>query len=169
MTMHNYDSNPWWICSHLLKFTPFYSSVPPSVTVDSQSKTVEEGGNVIFTRNATGQPQPDIAWSKSEGSMPTSRTIMHDATLTILYARVDDSGLYICTANNSVGSNSSDVELKVIRMTINISMSLLVYIGQNKTILCPVPIDQHSIVVWTYSKTSILPDGVIIDGPKELK
>ena len=48
-------------------------------------------------------------------------------------------------------------------------MPLLAYIGQNKTILCPAPIDQNSIVVWTYSKTSILPDGVIIDGPKELK
>ena len=134
------------------------------MTVDSQSKTVEEGGIAILTCSATGQPQPEIKWNKSDGSLPASRAIIHDAKLTILNTSVDDSGLYVCTATNAVGSNSSVVLLNVMRLS-----SLLFYVGQNKTIPCLIPTDPHSTVVWTYNKTSVLPDGVVIDGPKKLK
>ncbi|KAL9970388.1 hypothetical protein ACROYT_G022753 [Oculina patagonica] len=145
------------------------TKVAPSVTVDPQSKTVEEGGTATFTCSATGQPQPEVKWNKSDGSLPTSRTITHDGMLTVMNADVGDSGLYICTATNAVGSNSSGVTLKVIRLTINVSTSLLVYIGQNKTIKCPVPTKPYSTVFWKYNKTSNLPNGVESNGSKELK
>ena len=117
----------------------------------------------MFTCSATGQPQPEIKWNKSDGSLPASRAIIHDAKLTILNTSVDDSGLYACTATNAVGSNSSIVVLNIMRQS-----SLFFYFGQNKTIPCPVPTDPHSTVVWTYNKTSALPDGVVIDCPQKL-
>ena len=123
----------------------------------------------MFTCNATDQPQPEITWNKSEGSLSVSRIIIENATLNIMNAHVDDSGLYVCTATNSVGSNSSVVDLKVIRLSINISTSLLVYIGQNKTILCTVPTNPNPIALWRYNNTSDFPEGVEIEGPKVLK
>ena len=65
--------------------------------------------------NATGQPQPQVTWSRSEGSLPELRAIIDDAELTILNVSLNDSGLYICTATNSVGSNSAVFELTVMR------------------------------------------------------
>ena len=124
---------------------------------------------MIFTCTATGQPHPVITWNKSDGFLPPSRTIIRDAELTIQNASVNDSGLYVCTATNAVGSNSSVVELNVVKLSIDVSSSLPVYIGQNRTILCPVPTNLPSVVLWMYNKTSNLPDGVIIDGPKVLK
>ena len=124
---------------------------------------------MIFTCAATGQPQPAITWNKSEGSLPHSRTIIRDAELTLLNASIDDSGLYVCTGTNPVGSNSSTVELTVVKLSTEVSSSLLVYIGQNKTLLCPVPTNPHSIVLWMYNKTSTLPDGAEIDEPNVLK
>ncbi len=157
-----------YLSRHYIHF-PFYPSVAPSVAVDSQSKTVEEGGTATFTCSSTGQPQPEVKWNKSEGSLPTSRTITHDGMLTILNTDVDDSGLYVCTATNTEGSNSSGVALEVVRLTITVSTFLPAYIGQNKTILCPVPTEPHSTVFWMYNKASALPDGVENNGPKELK
>lgn len=130
---------------------------------------------MIFTCNATGQPQPEITWSKSEGALPVSRTIIQDAKLTILNAAVNESGLYVCTATNAAGSNSSVVELNVVRLsdvsdvTVETSISLYVYIGQTKTIQCPVTTDSNSSVQWLYHEAFALPDGVLIEGPKDLK
>ncbi|KAL9970391.1 hypothetical protein ACROYT_G022756 [Oculina patagonica] len=149
--------------------TSIAANVAPSVTVDPQSKTVEEGGTATFTCSATGQPQPEVKWNKSEGSLPASRTTIHDGMLTVMNADVGDSGLYVCTATNAVGSNSSGVTLKVIRLSSTVSTSLLVYIGQNKTIKCPVTTEPHSNILWMNKKTSTLPDGVVNNGPKELQ
>ena len=134
-----------------------------------QSTTVEEGEDIIFNCTATGQPQPVITWKKSEGFLPQRRTIIRDAELTILNVSVDDSGLYVCTGTNAVGSNSSAVELSVVKLSTDVTSSLFVYIGQNRTLFCPVATNPHLIVVWMYNKTSTLPDGVVIDEPTFLK
>ena len=124
---------------------------------------------MTFTCTVTGQPQPVITWNKSEGHLPPSRTIIRDADLTILNVSVHDSGLYVCIVSNAVGSNSSAVELNVVKLSTDVSSSLLVYTGQNKTLLCPVPTNPHSIVLWMYNKTSTLPDGVVVDEPRVLR
>ena len=124
---------------------------------------------MIFTCTVTGQPQPVITWNKSEGFLPLSRTMISDAELTILNVTVDDRGLYVCTGTNAAGSNSSAVELNVVKLSTDVSSSLLVYIGQNRRVLCRLPTNPHSIVLWMYNKTSTLPDGVVIDEPRVLK
>ena len=124
---------------------------------------------MIFTCTATGQPQPMITWNKSEGFLPQSRTMIREAELTILNVSVHDSGLYVCIGTNAMGSNSSAVELKVVKLPSEVLSSLLVYIGQNKRVFCPVPTNPDSIVQLMYNKTSTLPDGVVIDEPEALK
>ena len=239
---------------------------------------------MILTCNATGEPQPEITWSKSEGSLPESRTVRHDAQLTILNVTLNDSGLYVCTAVNSVGSNSSFTDLSVVRASeptegprttqrfettqgglntqgsqstqepqtnqrqqttrmsqttkglhstqgpqtttriqttqglassqwpqttqmsqttkgfqstpgkqttngaqttqspqttqvsqatqvlqpVTNSSSLLLYVGQDKAIQCPVPTDSLSVLTWMYNDSLALPDGVTTGNPKVL-
>ena len=124
---------------------------------------------MIFTCSATGQPHPVITWNKSEGNLPQSRAIIRDAELKILNVSVHDSGLYVCTGTNAVGSNSSAAKLNVVKLSTDVSSSLLVYTGQNKTLLCPVPANPHTGVLWMYNKTSALPDGVVVDEPRVLR
>ena len=123
---------------------------------------------MIFTCTATGQPHPVITWNKSEGHLPQTRTIIRDADLAIVNVSVRDSGLYVCTGTNAMGSNSAAAELNVVKPSTDVS-SLLVYTGQNKTLLCPIPTNSNSIVLWMYNKTSTLPDEVVVDGPKVLR
>ena len=124
---------------------------------------------MTFTCTATGQPHPVITWNKSEGHLPQTRIIIREADLIILNVSVHDSGLYVCTATNSVGSISSAVELNVVNLSSDLSSSLLVYIGQTRLVLCPVPTNLHSIVLWMYNKTLALPDGVVVDEPEVLR
>ena len=124
---------------------------------------------MTFTCTATGQPQPVITWNRSGGHLPQTRTIIRDANLTILNVSVHDSGLYVCTGTNAMGSNSSAAKLNVVKLSTDVSSSLLVYTGQNKTLLCPVPANPHTGVLWMYNKTSALPDGVVVDEPRVLR
>ena len=186
---------------------------------------------MVFMCNATGKPLPEINWSKSEGSPSESRTVIHDAQLTTLNVTLNEGGLHVFTAVNSVGSNSSFAELNVVRFSEHTEgpettqrfvttrgplttqgsqstqesqshqeqqtnqmsqttqglhstqgpqttqvqkpaitpSSLLVYVGQDKAIQCPVPTDSLSVVTWMYNDSLALPDGVATGDPKVLK
>ena len=95
--------------------------------------------------------------------------MISDAELTILNVTVDDRGLCVCTGTNAAGSDSSAAELNVVKLSTDVSSSLLVYFGQNRRVLCPLPTNPHVIVLWMYNKSSTLPDGVAIDEPRVLK
>ena len=73
-----------------------------------------EGDNLTIRCVASGHPQPLVTWSKAEGDLPITRTIVRDAELLILNVTWHDSGLYVCSATNPVGFNSSTFALKVL-------------------------------------------------------
>ncbi|XP_044177862.1 uncharacterized protein LOC122960084 isoform X2 [Acropora millepora] len=86
----------------------------PQVTVYSKVENTREGDNLTIRCVASGHPQPLVTWSKAEGDLPITRTIVRDAELLILNVTLHDSGLYVCSATNPVGSNSSTFALKVL-------------------------------------------------------
>ena len=67
----------------------------------------EEKRNVTIACNASGQPQPSITWFKSAGSLPQERAKVKNGALTIYDVRRNDGGIYICKANNILGSASA--------------------------------------------------------------
>ena len=67
----------------------------------------EEKQNVTIACNASGQPQPSITWFKSVGSLPQERAKVKNGALTIYDVRRNDGGIYICKANNILGSASA--------------------------------------------------------------
>ena len=52
-----------------------------------------EGQTITIASSASGQPQPNISWSKSVGSLP-DRTTVSNGTLKINVSR-EDGGIYI--------------------------------------------------------------------------
>ena len=77
-------------------------------------ENTREGDNLTIRCVASGHPQPLVTWSKAEGDLPITRTIVRDTELLILNVTLHDSGLYVCSATNPVGSNSSTFALKVL-------------------------------------------------------
>ena len=73
----------------------------------------EEKQNVTIACNATGQPSPNITWSKSVGRLPESRSHVQGGTMKICGVARKDGGIYICKAENILGSTTDTVLLIV--------------------------------------------------------
>ena len=88
---------------------------------------VREGNTATITCEALGYPPPTIVWSRTSGtihdrvsvsdsvSVPTgygnvTRVIVN---LTITNASRKDTGVYICSANNTIGSDDANVSITV--------------------------------------------------------
>ena len=64
----------------------------------------EEQQNVTMACTATGQPSPKITWSKAVGILPGDRIKVQDGTMKIYSVTKKDAGVYICKAENILGS-----------------------------------------------------------------
>ena len=89
--------------------------------------TVREGNTTTITCEALGYPPPTIVWSRTNGtlgdkvsvsdsvSVPTGygNVTRVSVNLTITNASGEDTGVYMCSANNSVGSDDSNICITV--------------------------------------------------------
>ena len=92
-----------------------------------ESMIVTEGSTTMVVCEAIGYPPPTILWNTVDGilsdrvsvsdsvSVPTeyrnvTRVIVN---LTITNAYREDTGVYTCSANNSIGIDSSNVSITV--------------------------------------------------------
>ena len=88
---------------------------------------VGEGNTTTVTCKATGFPPPTIVWSRTNGAI-SHRVSVSDAVrvptgygnittvsinLTVANASREDTGVYICSANNSIGSDSRNLSIVV--------------------------------------------------------
>ena len=84
--------------------------VPPSFTITPSNQTVTEKDQITFTCNATGNPVPNITWTKDGKTVATGEKLSFEA-------RRNHSGKYWCSADNGIGktintSVSFDVQCK---------------------------------------------------------
>ena len=73
----------------------------------------EEKQNVTMACTATGQPSPKITWFKSVGSLPGGRIKIQGGTMKIYSVTKKDGGIYICKAENILGSVTDTAQLIV--------------------------------------------------------
>ena len=136
-----------------------------------QTEVTETGSNVKFTCKVTGQYNPVVTWSKFQGSLPDSRSIEKEDTLTLLNVTTDDSGSYVCTATSIMGTNSSSVQLRVhaaLKFITRPPSSVLVYDGQTLNLSCSASSDLQTNVSWMFDGTTTLPQGAAIDASDNL-
>lgn len=72
------------------------------------------GQKVVFECSVHGDPTPNVLWRREDGKMPIGRArILDDKSLLIDNVQTSDEGLYICDAENLVGSISARASLVV--------------------------------------------------------
>ncbi|XP_038627959.1 leucine-rich repeats and immunoglobulin-like domains protein 1 isoform X2 [Tachyglossus aculeatus] len=95
-------------------------NVLPSFTKMPHDIAIRTGTTARLECAATGHPNPQIAWQKDGGTdFPAARERrMHvmpdDDVFFIMNVKVDDMGVYSCTAQNSAGSVSANATLTVL-------------------------------------------------------
>ena len=92
----------------LKKKHSFFVIVSASVTVVSNSIVAKEGQNVTLVCNGFGLPAPSISW------MNESNVVMENGRIWSLYnINKHMAGQYTCTASNSCGNDSQEVDVVV--------------------------------------------------------
>ena len=88
---------------------------------------VREGNTTTITCEALGYPPPTVVWSRTIGTL-SDRVSVSDivsvptgygnvtrvrVNLTITNASREDTGVYMCSANNSVGNDNKSINITV--------------------------------------------------------
>ncbi|XP_068728041.1 roundabout homolog 2-like [Montipora capricornis] len=85
----------------------------PRLLSPSTEIWAEEEQNVTIPCNTAGQPQPSVTWSTSVGSLPVGKTKMTEKNLIIHNVGKKDRGIYICKAQNILGSIAAVYQLTI--------------------------------------------------------
>ncbi|XP_046725155.1 basement membrane-specific heparan sulfate proteoglycan core protein isoform X3 [Silurus meridionalis] len=72
---------------------------------------VNVGEPIFLECQGAGEPQPSVIWHRLDNPNPVPKE--YNAVMQILVARPEDSGTYICTAQNSQGRSETRVEVIV--------------------------------------------------------
>lgn len=88
-------------------------AVKPFFNVEPQDVVALLGKRVVFQCSVDGEPIPHVLWSREDGKMPIGRATIHDKSLQIDNVQTSDEGIYICAAENVVGSITAKASLVV--------------------------------------------------------
>ncbi|XP_060787017.1 hemicentin-1 isoform X2 [Neoarius graeffei] len=92
--------------------TQLILQVPPVVSVPHDEYTLSVGESVSVPCSAIGQPEPELQWHKSDGTVRGGANLTFtNGTLHIKNAQLGHAGVYTCTASNSAGRASRDITL----------------------------------------------------------
>ena len=94
-------------CLYIFVFSEAPSIIRPVVLSESQNEGINP---VSIICEATGKPDPAVRWIHS-GKVKSSGTKTAQLTFTPITKK--DAGMYICRANNSVGSAEKNYSLVV--------------------------------------------------------
>ncbi|XP_066142071.1 roundabout homolog 2 isoform X1 [Euwallacea fornicatus] len=88
--------------------------VKPFFHKEPQDVEALAGQKVSFKCTADGDPSPNVVWSRDDGKMPSGRvSIIDNKSLQIENVQPGDEGLYICKAENLMGTISAKASLVV--------------------------------------------------------
>ena len=76
----------------------------PSVLDHLPSSTIAiENSNAALYCNATGNPKPNITWTRDGNAT----VLYHGESFTVRNIRREDAGIYVCTAWNGIGNKTN--------------------------------------------------------------
>ena len=97
-----------------IKGEPGESISAPKVTITPSQLTVNESNTAALFCSATGNPAPQVSWSRVNGSLLSNRIkVTPDGLLQIGNARLDDAASYKCTAQNILGKDENIANIVV--------------------------------------------------------
>ncbi|XP_023341591.1 lachesin isoform X2 [Eurytemora carolleeae] len=134
--------------------------VPASVRAEPSdgNYVVKKDRRVELKCSASGNPLPEVEWTKKGGRLPGDEMKIFGETLVIQSIAKNDRGVYICTAMNGVGhSAEAEINLQVLYPPeIELSTNK-VHSGESKEahLTCIVKGNPNPTVRW-YKETSLL-------------
>ena len=90
----------------------YFFVVPPTINKGPTNKTLNESSDLELFCNATGNPPPDIAWSKV--AVPSVQPLF-DEVLIVKNINKTDAGVYQCRASNGIGSDAFATSVVTVR------------------------------------------------------
>lgn len=131
------------------KYVKLQVNYPPIIRLEKGPIKVVEGQNVTLPKcRVTGHPKPRITWSKMQGKLIENS---HEE-LTLLDVKKNDSGQYICKAENSLGLTEAGFELIVIGLPVFIekpAASYNVEKGSDLVLKCSAKGEPKPLISWT--------------------
>ena len=105
-------------------------TVPPAIDSAPSGYQVIEGNGAILFCNTTGNPQPNITWTKqgNNSKLSTSETL----NLTKLM-REDDGSVYKCTVTNEYGSAEAITTVTVFCKLCEFDLNIIISQAFNST------------------------------------
>lgn len=94
--------------------SPFALAIP-HFTVTPQDQSVLEGHTVDFLCEASGYPQPVVAWTRGGSPLPLDRrhVVLSSGAFRIMRVEAHDEGEYECQAVSPVGTVRTAVQLSI--------------------------------------------------------
>jgi len=92
--------------------------IPPSVEPHPKDGkfVVRAGSTITLGCRAEGNPRPVISWRKERSQLPTGKSIVEGNSILIQNVGREDTGRYLCVADNGVGKQASAIiSLTVLR------------------------------------------------------
>ena len=120
----------------------------------------EENQKVTISCTVTGQPPPKITWSKAGGSVTVGRIHVQDGTLKIFKVTRKDGGIYICKAENILGSVTDSAQLIVyspLRFTVLPPQEVTPYTGSTLRLPCVAESELSTRIIWLKNGVGVLP------------
>ena len=120
----------------------------------------EEKQNVTMACTATGQPSPKTTWSKAGGSLPVGRNHVQDGTLKIFKVTRKDDGIYICKAENILGSVTDTALLIVyspLRFKVRPPQQVTPNYGSTVRLPCVAESELSTTITWLKNGVGVLP------------
>ena len=97
-----------------MKGVPGESLSAPKVTILPSEVTVKERTTAYLYCSATGNPPPQVSWTRVNGSLPSNRTtVTSDGLMKIADAGQQDTGKYTCSAQNLLGKDAQAASLLI--------------------------------------------------------
>ncbi|XP_002042971.2 leucine-rich repeats and immunoglobulin-like domains protein 1 isoform X1 [Drosophila sechellia] len=112
---------------------------------------VKKGSSVRIECSATGNPMPNVTWSRKNNILPNGEEKLHSHVLSIENVDRHKGGVYICTANNRVGQPASSQVVLHVLFSPEISVERSVVFsgeGHEATLVCIVHGETQPEVIW---------------------
>ncbi|KXJ14378.1 Ficolin-2 [Exaiptasia diaphana] len=82
-------------------FTLIVADLPIFIKKPPSAYASREGSTLTLNCSAEGDPDPVIQWRKEKGDLPIGRYEIRDTSLILRDLKVEDAGVYVCTATSA--------------------------------------------------------------------
>ena len=99
----------------------------------------------------TGYPRPIIAWGKAFGNLPRGKVQSNNSVMRLINVQKNDSGDFVCTATNLLGSAVKKTLLVVIsppRFTVKPPVKAVTMVENTLTLNCSATGDSQPVISW---------------------